>query len=368
MLVWMFKTLRRTKRRKNFRRVHGRERRQRREHVLDAKLPPSSREEGRLRVARWKKGMQAGLGGGFFVVAALGGREVMARHFWNNADLLVHDPEIKSNGSLTHDEILRQAGIAEGTYVYSVDLREARARLESLPNVRHASVERILPGRLVISVEERLPVAWLSCDAPAVQAFTSNPDQGARLLDEDGVIFPCVELKAALMKLPVIHVKRLPNVQAGVRVEVESVQRGIELVALSRGGLRGTALEVGEIDAPNDWSLVVKFSDDSVATFGLDHLSAQWQRLLRVMEIAQEDGRRLATLNLLPQKNVPVTFFDSPPPSEVGATPGLRKVSADKLAIPHKAAAMARPGQAAEITAPPHARETVLDEILGGGN
>jgi cell division septal protein FtsQ len=281
----------------------------------------------------------------------------MARHFWKNEQFLVRNPRIVTNGSLSHDAVLRQAGIVEGSHVFGIDLEAARRRLEALPCIRRAAVERSHAGGLTISIEERLPVAWLACDAPGVQAFTTDPLKGGCLLDEHGVIFPCPELTPPLMKLPVIHVGRLPSVQAGAVVGDRRVGTALELMKSSRLETGLPAIEIVEIHAPNDWSLVVRFRDGMVATFGLDDLAGQWRRLSRAIELAAAVDSRIATINLITRKNVPVTFFDAP---------GGRNVS--KPAGRSEAGARPGPPPAAPT---PHSKpaeiERALDGILGGG-
>jgi cell division septal protein FtsQ len=323
--------------------------------VLDARLPVSRREGSMARAARWRttlKWVSAVLLLGFLGFSSHG---VMVRHFWSNDRFLVHNPRIVTNGSLSHDLILRQAGISEGLHAFGIDLRAARQALESLPCVRSATIERSLSGELSISVEERLPAAWLACDAPAVQAFTTDPQKGGCLIDEYGVIFPCTELTPALMKLPVIHVGRLPSVQPGSPADSRSVRSALELMAAGRQSPGGHSLEPVEIHAPNDWSLVVRFSDGVTATFGRDDHAARWERLSRAMEVAAAEDRRLATINLLVRKNVPVTFADS-------------RDSRNEARAGHQRGPPASPGQAAPTTRPaPTSTDIALEEILGGG-
>jgi hypothetical protein len=47
-------------------------------------------------------------------------------------------------------------------------------------------------------------------------------------------------------------------------------------------------------------------------TFGPDALTKQLSRFDRVMIEARQKGWKIATLNLLPRDNVPVTFRESP--------------------------------------------------------
>jgi cell division protein FtsQ len=63
-----------------------------------------------------------------------------------------------------------------GRSVLRVPLARRLAAMESIPWVRSAAVERILPNRLHVSIEEREPVAFLSTN------------EGMKLIDADGVI------------------------------------------------------------------------------------------------------------------------------------------------------------------------------------
>jgi cell division protein FtsQ len=57
------------------------------------------------------------------------------------------------------DRALEEAGLVYGKNVFTVDLRQAEAQLEALAFVRSARVERRLPDRLRVLVEEYQPVA-----------------------------------------------------------------------------------------------------------------------------------------------------------------------------------------------------------------
>lgn len=98
---------------------------------------------------------------------------------WKRASLAetmaaAHDSLMAASGSLgfTLDEILvvgrteteREAvmqalGVRRGEPILSIDLAEAKQRLEELPWVSGASIERRLPGILYISLSERQPMA-----------------------------------------------------------------------------------------------------------------------------------------------------------------------------------------------------------------
>jgi cell division septal protein FtsQ len=329
-------------------------------HVLDV-LVKSSRQEKLERARRWKRGLQWGAVVTAVVVLATTSHQAVARYFWQNPEFrLATGADIRTNGTLSHDDILRRAGLSDSTHIYDVDLRAVRERLEALPNVRRASVARELPGRLIIEVEERLPLMWLSCDQPSLQPITTNPAHGACLLDEEGHLFLCTELRAELMHLPVLHLRHLANSQPGIQLTSAPVRAGLDLLHRLRATFSPRGLDVSEIDAPNDWSFVAKLSNDLSITFGYEDFDGQLARLTQVMDQSDALNRRLRTVNLLPQKNVAVTFLSE------GDQPAL----ADGTAAPGAAAGTALPvsGAPAPQRPPVPSREArQLEAILGSG-
>ena len=55
--------------------------------------------------------------------------------------------------------ILAALGVSRGTPILSIDLDGAKARLETVPWVRNASIERLLPDTLYVRLTERAPLA-----------------------------------------------------------------------------------------------------------------------------------------------------------------------------------------------------------------
>jgi cell division septal protein FtsQ len=327
--------------------------------VLDV-VVKSSRQEKLERIRRWRRGLQWGVLTTLAITLVAGSRQAVARYFWQNPDLrLASSAEVRTNGTLTHEDILRHAGLAENTHVYDVDLRAVRERLESLPNVRHANVRRELPGRLVIEIEERRPVVWLTCDQPQLNGYTTNPEKGACLLDEEGHLFLCTELTSELLDLPALHLRRLRHSQPGAHLTIVPVQTGLELLRRLRDTFGTRGVDVSEIHAPNEWSLTVQMSDGLTVTFGYENLDDQIDRLVRVVDYAAAHDRLLHTVNLLPRKNVPVTFLatdaSNPSPRLNAGVGSQRPVSGQPVRPPTPAAS------------PASSSDSQLEAILGGG-
>lgn len=81
------------------------------------------------------------------------------------------DPEadviLTGNHSVSKDRLLEalgfaRAGNADALKITTLDLAAERERVEELPWVRSASIERIFPHRLEVSVVERTPVAFVN--------------------------------------------------------------------------------------------------------------------------------------------------------------------------------------------------------------
>src|SRR6185312_13821833 len=71
----------------------------------------------------------------------------------------VEDIQVEGRQMTRREDILTALGAGRGTPIFSVDPAEAKARLEALPWVRAAAVERRLPDTLFVRLAERQPLA-----------------------------------------------------------------------------------------------------------------------------------------------------------------------------------------------------------------
>ncbi|SEO97303.1 cell division protein FtsQ/DivIB [Trujillonella endophytica] len=99
---------------------------------------------------------------------------------WGSPLLAVSTVRVDGAGSLTADQVRAAAGVAEGTPLLRVDVDAAAARVARLPQVASVQVTRGWPQTVVITVEERVPVAVVE------QAGTRS------LVDAGGVLFDTV--------------------------------------------------------------------------------------------------------------------------------------------------------------------------------
>jgi cell division protein FtsQ len=114
---------------------------------------------------------------------------VIAANVWKT-DLQIAGVEVQGNRIVSAEEILRRANIARGARLFEVDLFAVKRRVEENAFVRTAEVGREVPGRIVITVEERSPVAVIAA-SPMLY------------IDADGMLLPAAA-SPLLVDLPVL--------------------------------------------------------------------------------------------------------------------------------------------------------------------
>ncbi len=108
---------------------------------------------------------------------------------WGSDLFRLTNVSVVGNRLLSSEEVVGRAGLEIGGSLFSADLSAATQRVKSHPVVRETLLLRQPPETLVISVEEREPVA------------TVSSQEGLRGLDREGTLFA---LPQAPLDLPVI--------------------------------------------------------------------------------------------------------------------------------------------------------------------
>ena len=166
---------------------------------------------------------------GGFVLWHSGAPQRLARTvadgIWNatsKAGFSVSDITVTGRERTNTQDILTALDARTGTPILSVDLAEAKARLEEVPSVRTATVERRLPHALRVTLVERKPIALWQHDGQfmlvdkdghqipgPIDGYESLP-----LVVGDGAPIASIDLFAMLANEPAIA----PRVKAAVRV------------------------------------------------------------------------------------------------------------------------------------------------------
>ncbi|HXP36113.1 MAG TPA: hypothetical protein VN827_11260, partial [Chthoniobacterales bacterium] len=108
--------------------------------------------------------------------------------------------------------------------------------------------------------------------------------------------------------LPLILGCASESLEAGKTVQSPEAKAALELLRLSTRSFMQTRFQIREIDVSKGYCLIVTDKNHSRVTFGFDNLDTQLQRLEQFLIYSDDAHRELATVNLLVQRNVPVTF------------------------------------------------------------
>ncbi len=247
---------------------------------------------------------------------AFGAKRVLNSLFFANSDYALKTIEVTSDGNLTREAILHTADVAEGKNIFSIDLPKVQEKLGSLPQVEDSRLQRILPNKLVISIQERRPVAWV---VPPEMNTGSFNFENAYLVDRRGILLKTKSLAPEYLGLPLIIGVDTSNCQAGQPLEQDEVKAALDLIRSSGEILQGR-FQIQSIDVSKGYCLTVTDRQHASVTFSMEEIEPQLHRLNTVLNYCDKNSRELQTVNLMAQRNVPVTFVPQAVPAAPNAS------------------------------------------------
>src|SRR5881392_2321216 len=334
-------------------------RQRRQQHLLDVKVRSRKVTQHRNRkvlVALSKLALVAG----FCVAVYLGALEGAKRFFFENPEYQLKTIEVQTDGTLQRDQIVEVADLHEGENIFKINLARVHDRIQQLPQVDDVQVVRKLSGEIDIRVVERKPVAWLTSEKEFSDPFVSD---AAFLVDARGVLMKQKKLLPEYLGLPLILGCSSESLEAGKAVESPEAKTALELLRLSERSFLQMRFQIREIDVSKKYCLLVTDKNRARVTFGFNDLQTQLRRLEQFLVYCDDSKQELGTVNLLVQRNIPVTFAE-PPAAIINdtITPAVepRIMKAIPVAAPEKTAAPApkpRAGSTPFIRANPRQRQ-----------
>src|SRR5437762_7582356 len=290
------------KRPRNQRVSNPRQRKQ--QHLLDVKVRARKATQHRNRrvlVFISKIVLAAAICAGIYFGARLG----MRRFFFENPEYRLAMIDVQTDGTLQRDQVLKTADLREGENIFQVNLAHVHRVLQQLPQVDEVEVVRKLPGEIDIRILERRPIAWITSEKQISDPFQSDV---AFLIDARGVLMKEKKLLPEYLGLPLITGCTSESLEPGKTVGSFEAKAALDLLRLSTASFMQTRFQIREIDVSKGYCLVVSDKNHTRVTFGFDNLDTQLQRLEQFLVYADDSKRELATVNLLVQRNIPVTF------------------------------------------------------------
>jgi len=249
--------------------------------------------------------------GVFILMGAVMAGMMVVRNF------LLHDPrflidsssdiQINGNSHVSRPQLLSIFGEDIGRNLFYVPLTQRRAELETLPWVEHATVMRLLPDRLRVSVVERTPVAFV------------RQDGRIGLVDAYGVLLdlPSDDPAGAKYSFPVLTgiVAADPLSTRAARMKI--YQQFIKDLDSSGPQLSETLSEV-DVSNPEDVkALIPDHSSEILVHFGDEDFLERYQRYQQQLPAWRAQYPKLASVDMRYQSQV---VLDMAPGTDANAT------------------------------------------------
>lgn len=227
----------------------------------------------------------------------LGLRYTGSLFFSRNPYFELRQIDIVSDGRLSSTQLREYAGVQPGENLFAVDFDALRTRLTGVPLIESVTIQRKLPDTLLIRVAERVAVAQVGRNARTTPL----------LVDRHGVVLPPTRSGRSL---PLISGIKNSELTPGTRLEDTGVLHCLELLATADQLGLGSSLVFNSFDLRYPDFVTVMLNGGTSARFPYHSAREKLIRLVSVLQLSGEQGRRVRTVDLSPDgRNVPVTFY-----------------------------------------------------------
>lgn len=233
-----------------------------------------------------------------------GAKKLIHGAFYNNPDFALETVEIKNPGRLNRNEILQWAGVRKGQNLFSMNLYDVRNRLEAMPYIASVQVERRIPASLRITINERMPVARLMPYSTSGNLLA----QTVYYIDSGGFVMKPKEGER-LRPLPLITGVSIEEVRENEFVDREEILSALNLIRAAGYYGLGTELDLRQLEIQQRGIISVWTRSRGVIRFRSDKLDQQIKRLQVILAYCQKHHKIIRTVDLTPERNVPVRFL-----------------------------------------------------------
>lgn len=238
--------------------------------------------------------------------------------FYKNPDFRLQVIDLNPNPVIDEAGVAQTAKINLTGSLFDIDVDDVTASLKALPAIQEAHVERHLPGKLVIRITPRAPRAWISCPDAGLK---DTRQAGAILVDHNGVAYPCPEMQLeSAMKLPCIQLPVSDGnpISLGGKISHPELAHCFRLLESACAVDPDAIHWIDSVKQVNAWSLLLVTREGTSATFGLGDHERQIASLRAAMDHSNEEGYDIATINLIPKHNIPITLrTEATPPRAI---------------------------------------------------
>jgi hypothetical protein len=294
--------------------MFGKSRKFERQRKLEVRSRSKPLQALRLRMAASALAISAGIVA-CLLVCWKGGELLLERYVYTNPALAVRHVQIMTDGIIPTDRIAGWANVKDGENLLRLDLARIKRDLELMPLIESASVERVLPGELIIRVHEREPIA-------RVHVFAPRPSDGLLersliFLDQHGVVIPEfvreINTKAfedATRYLPVLTGVGDTPFRPGHPVASREILAALQWIKAFEKSTMVARVDVREIDVSSTTALVVTTEQANEISFAYADFESQLSRWHRIFNLGRSNHQILASLDLVVTNYVPAVWLE----------------------------------------------------------
>jgi len=249
-----------------------------------------------------------------------------------------HAIQVAGASHLTHAQLLSIFGEDVDRNIFTIPLSERRAELERLPWVEHATVMRLLPDHLRVSIVERTPVAFV------------REGTHIALVDATGALFdmPGPEMIAASGgSQPHYSFPVLTGISAADPLSTRGARMKICMAFLaaldSTGEKISSKLSEVDLSDPEDVRAVVSDSggSDVLVHFGEDHFLDRYHAYRQHLTEWRAQYPKLASVDMRYEQQVVLGMKqETPSVASAPVTPAPASANAVSAASPNASAAV----------------------------
>ncbi len=234
-----------------------------------------------------------------------GTQSLLTKFFYDNPTYDIRSFALPPEEVLSGQEFFAATGLRVGTNIFTIDLAGARKALLALPQIKDASIERILPDTIRIHAEAKKPVAWLVSETNSKDPYTA-PD--SFLLEQSGSFYKAPSyLISCYFSLPVIYGIDRQLLASGDSLTLEDLHQALELLRLA-AQRNDPRLGLRSLDLSKGYCIEALGANKEVIVFATENFDDQLNRLQELMKFCERAGKQLEYVNLFVHRNTPVRF------------------------------------------------------------
>jgi cell division protein FtsQ len=199
--------------------------------------------------------------------------------FWNSSALELKRIEVSGNLHIAKEDLAAVTGLRAGMRLLDIETATVARKVETLPWVLEAKVERIIPSKLRISVEERTPVAQVGFAGR--NYFVDR--EGMTLTEGTG-------LELVIDGLP------LKTLTVGQRISLRQFR---EALAVLEGLEEPIRSRVNSMQATSVDRITLELSDGTKVLFGAaERVDEKNYALTAILAEAAKEGSKLTSIDV----------------------------------------------------------------------